>query len=75
MADREKACALLADAARIGLNVEYDSGFLAMTRSEPAGPRGDDVVAAERMLVEQLGECVSDIFELAAAKARACCLW
>ena len=70
MADREKACALLAEAEKFGLCFRYDEGFAVVTRSEPAGSRSDDSAETERAIVEQLGECRSDVFDLVAAKAR-----
>jgi hypothetical protein len=71
MAEREKAYALLEEADRIGLRIGYDEGFVVVTRNEPVSQRSDDPAETERAIVEQLGEYGSEVFDLAAATARA----
>src|ERR1700689_4223092 len=54
----------------LGLQLEYDSGFLIVARPESADQR-DDSAEVEATLLEQLGNRLADVVRIALAKSRA----
>jgi hypothetical protein len=70
MAEAGGARALIDRTEKLGLRVDYDSGFLVVTR--PARPEQKQENAAEmrQVIIEQLGGCVGELFGFAVSRAR-----
>jgi hypothetical protein len=69
MAEEGKEEALFKRVENLGLRVEYDSGFVAVTRSPLAERRDDDGEVVEAVL-EQVGKHLPDVTCIAVGKAR-----
>jgi hypothetical protein len=64
MADQGNAEILVGRAEGLGLRVEYDSGFLVVTRSASTD-RQDDVAAEIEQAIIEMGKCMSEVFSIA----------
>jgi len=69
MAEEEREEALFKRVENLGLRVEYDSGFVAVTRSPLAERQDGDGEVVEAVL-EQVGKHLRDVTCIAVAKAR-----
>jgi len=70
MTQKERVEALLEQAEKHGLPVNYDSGFLVVTPSAAADRGSDDAAEMEQTIIEHLGKCFREVFSLAIARAR-----
>jgi hypothetical protein len=70
MKEQERAKELGDQAGGRGFLINYDSGFLVVTRPTRGERQQENAAEMGQVIIERLGRCMRELFELAVAKAR-----